>query len=540
MTKIFNFRHTCKINVKVLTIVFLTVLCCLDEGVYANSLRSLSNSENEESSVGNANILSSDVIPSEADLLPDQDDDEEPNDADESPPDKCWGLEFSEVYTYYTTGENKNDQYIEIFNTTDTEIDLTGCTVEYYILYSNQQSDDEDLGTLKTTIPLNGKIGGEGYLAWFANNEHSLTKDPSGVVTLRLLNDAGDEVDRYTYNDQKEGRAWAWFGVTETGQEDWRLTYALTPNAANQIQDCADPEKILNPETGRCINPPEEDEEPEMENSNLPSQCEGLVFSEIFTYYEDSVDEQFVELYNSSSEWIQLDGCSIQYKSKKIELSGGIAADEYLARYVPEVSLTKNPSKSNELKLVDVNGQTRDTLIYYHGQKKGVAYAQFDFLWTGEENWQHTYAPTPGEPNVYQKYKTCPEGKVINEETGNCVKISSSTVLEPCPPGKYRNPLTNRCKSVFAASSELKPCPEGYERNPETNRCRKIVSNTGADYGFSITATEGDNNFIAFGALGAVGVMGVCYVTWQFRREITAIGKKVADKIKRSKPTSPT
>jgi hypothetical protein len=62
--------------------------------------------------------------------------------------------------------------------------------------------------------------------------------------------------------------------------------------------------------------------------------------------------------------------------------------------------------------------------------------------------------------------------------------------LKPCPPGKERNPLTNRCRKIAAKPvspkpkpvvsgkkpTATKPCPPGKERNPLTNRCRKIAA----------------------------------------------------------------
>ncbi|MBQ2637677.1 hypothetical protein IJG10_00940, partial [Candidatus Saccharibacteria bacterium] len=133
-----------------------------------------------------------------------------------------------------------------------------------------------------------------------------------------------------------------------------------------------------------------------------------------------------------------------------------------------------------------------------------------------------TYMPTPGEENNYQKFKTCPVGKVINEETGNCVNETTlSTTLAACPEGKYRNPLTNRCKSyATTASAELKPCAEGYERNPATGRCRKIVSNDGADYSLVSETFEEKSKFIALYAVIGIVALGVIYILFQYREEI--------------------
>lgn len=257
-------------------------------------------------------------------------------------------------------------------------------------------------------------------------------------------------------------------------------------------------------------------------------QCENLQFSEILTFYGNSKSEQFIEFFNNGSEQILLNGCTIRYKNKTYPLTGVVKPNEYFVRYIEDFALTKNPTSQNKLELLDADGSVVDTLIYYNGQKKSVAYAQFGYDETGKEIWQQTYNPTPGEENVYQKWKTCPTGKVINEETGNCVRDNSiDDTLEACPAGKYRNPLTNRCKSYAVnESSELKPCAEGYERNPETNRCRKITKNTGADYALPKGEYEEKSNFIAIWAIVAVVSLGAGYVIYQYRKEIAGLFKK--------------
>ncbi len=267
-------------------------------------------------------------------------------------------------------------------------------------------------------------------------------------------------------------------------------------------------------------------------STNIPeekfSQCKDLRFSEILTYYESSKSEQFIELFNSGDEQIQLDGCSIKYKNKFYDLTGIVKAGEYFVRYATDFSLTKNPTSENRIDLIDADGALVDSLTYYNGQKKSVAYAQFGYDKSGKEQWMQTYKATPGEENVYQKWKTCPEGKAINEETGNCVKVTTNdTTLEACPEGKYRNPLTNRCKSYATeASNELKPCADGYERNPETNRCRKITTNTGADYALAQGAYEEKSNFVAIWAIVGVVTLGVGYIVFQYRQEIAKIFRK--------------
>jgi len=264
---------------------------------------------------------------------------------------------------------------------------------------------------------------------------------------------------------------------------------------------------------------------PEKQEEEKPEpQCKGLIFSEIFTFYENSKSEQFVEFYNSSSDQINLKGCAVRYKNKNYELAGIVKAQDYFVFYPLETfSFTKNPTTKNEVEIIDTDGTTLDTLTYYNGQKKGVAYAMFGYDERGKEQWLQTYSPTPDNENNYQKYKSCEDGKVLNEETGNCVKASSiDTGITPCPEGQYRNPLTNRCKKYETlTSATIKPCAEGYERNPETNRCRKIVNNDGADYAIQTEEYEEKSSFVAIWAIAIVGLVGLGYVAWQYRDVIS-------------------
>ena len=174
---------------------------------------------------------------------------------------------------------------------------------------------------------------------------------------------------------------------------------------------------------------------------------------------------------------------------------------------------------------IDTDGTIVDQLIIYNGQKKATSIAHFGYNQEGKEQWLQTYLPTPGEANNYQKYRTCTDNKVINEETGNCVK---ATIIEDpvkiCPAGKYLNPLTGRCKSY--ENTTTKTCPAGYELNPTTNRCKKIVSNTGADYPLVPNTYEEQNSFIAIGALIIVITIGIIYIVYQYHHEIANLFKR--------------
>ena len=264
----------------------------------------------------------------------------------------------------------------------------------------------------------------------------------------------------------------------------------------------------------------------------VASQCKGLQFSEILSYYESSKSEQYIELYNTKAEQILLDGCQIRYKNKNYNLKGIVGAEGYFVYYPNGFSLTKNPTNSNTLELIDTDGATIDSLTYPNGQRKGTAYAFVGYDNVGEEIWKTTYAPTPGAPNNYQEFRTCEEGKVINEATGNCVKVT--TVAEKiCKEGQYLNILTGRCKK-YETTTE-KTCKEGYYLNPATNRCRKIAENNGAEYGLMPETYEEQSSFVALWAVLGVVVAGVGYLVYEFRKEIAATATKLWRRITRKK-----
>lgn len=288
------------------------------------------------------------------------------------------------------------------------------------------------------------------------------------------------------------------------------------------------------------LEPEDELDDPSEENK-IP-QCRGLEFSELLTYYADDKSEQFIELFNSTSTEINLTGCEISYKNKTYPLSGTVLSGAYYVFHQSELfSLTKNPKNPLTLAIIDTDGTPVDEIAYPNGQKKSTSYAR-TFDESGNESWQITYAITPGAENIYQKYRTCEEGKIINEATGNCVKVTSikdaasaalkNSILAPCPEGKYRNPLTNRCKNIETSSSTLKECAEGYERNPETNRCRKIkTANDGAEYAIVPNTRSDKTVFIGAGIIAIIVLLGVIYVTLQFRQEIARATRKARQRV---------
>ena len=296
----------------------------------------------------------------------------------------------------------------------------------------------------------------------------------------------------------------------------------------------------INPEAIFDATPPE-----------TPSQCDQIVITEIYSYYAETIDEQFIELYNPSEETITLDLCKIRYKTTESSLSGELAPGQYYAFKDPGLALTKDPSTINTIFILNTSGDISVEFVYPHGQKKGTAYAVFN-RGENDESWLQTYTPTPGAENSYQQFQTCPAGKEINPETGNCIKSQETVGATECPEGKYLNPLTGRCKKIeiptlkicndgyylniltgrcnkVKTATATAECKEGYERNPDTGRCRKVRTNTAQEYPVTPPSEENYESpqiFIAGGVIVALLIGGIAFAIFQFRKEIkTAILK---------------
>jgi hypothetical protein len=454
-------------------------------------------------------------------------------------------LVISAVNAGYTSGEaQQNYDFVEIYNTVGEPLLMD----EYKLIYVNSAGSlagslEFAAGTILNTEYL--VVGyarspqyagmGEEYLYSFGGS----TGLASTAGSLRLYH--GEEV--------LDEVCW---GSAVCGQN-------LSRFATGEVENMTARRCVVDGLLERCVNGevfqyekyyPEINEMalilPEVEKA--VAKCFGLVFSEVYSYFEVDYAEQFVELYNPTDEVIELDGCGVGYKNKVYALSGELAPEEYLAYRHEGLRLTKNPGSNNEILLVDADKSVATRVVYYSGQKKGTAWAYFGILSEGLDEgvkaWRQTYAVTEGAENIYQEFKSCTVGKVINPKTGNCINFYEDEELPPCPVGKFRNPETNRCKSYESLDSVLKPCEEGYfrnpetnrckkmsvvegpgpcndgyERNPETNRCRKIRENNGADFGVVGGGTTGEGNWVGYGALAAVVIAGLGYVGWQFRGE---------------------
>jgi hypothetical protein len=116
----------------------------------------------------------------------------------------------------------------------------------------------------------------------------------------------------------------------------------------------------------------------------------------------------------------------------------------------------------------------------------------------------------------------CDADQYRNPETGRCRKVVTAGALAACKDGQYRSEETNRCRNIATASASTAPCKEGQERNPDTNRCRNATSQAVPQAAYAVEPVkDGAKSFVGWTALGSVGALAAGYAGWEWRREVT-------------------
>lgn len=193
---------------------------------------------------------------------------------------------------------------------------------------------------------------------------------------------------------------------------------------------------------------------------------------------------EFLELYNPHDAIINLEGY-VLLVGKNLETSvtfNDIAIPPYGYAVFSDTDLGVTLlNTSNSLRLVAPAGNIVSETSYQI-PKDDESWALIDSVW------HYTDQLTPGSTNSLSPViepvdavalsvdlPPCGAGKYRNPITNRCRNIESDTrMLVACDADEYRNPETNRCKKTSVLAASLTPCREGFERSPETNRCRSV------------------------------------------------------------------
>lgn len=258
-----------------------------------------------------------------------------------------------------------------------------------------------------------------------------------------------------------------------------------------------------------------------------PTDTAGLTIVELLPHARNcspldssSTCNDYIKLYNSSHSAIDLAsyrlrtsyGGNQSSSSNTINLNGTLAAGTYT------LVNTKNDGSSLSLTesggyawLEDTYGAATYKPVIEYPDASTIGKVGWSWALDGK-TWRWSSSPQPNGPNIF------PPSDIAT------LSLSVTSSLKPCASGQYRNPATNRCKSIAttASASSLKPCPAGQERNPATNRCRKSGSTLGAS---TVNVADVAAPSIASGTQWALagGAMAAAigYAVFEWRQEIS-------------------
>ena len=461
---------------------------------------------------------------------------------------------------------SQDKKYIEIYNPTNQNVDLTGWKIEYYA-----GSGTKTVGKIfkDEVILANGflVLSNDKMLAGAIkfDNNLGLAQNDGSVVLSRSDGSVADTVgwgnnSKSAGSPIKGGVKMVWRCFIDGNIIDSKFLSGKNFNN-QEVEPYSRP---------NCKTP-----DSKSESSKELNKCEGLKLSEIAS----NVDEQFIEIINFGEKTVITTGCKLTVGDSGVRENIGdieLNPGEFLTIKIKNTKL-KLPKTKGKVYLLDEAGSKIDS-TEYEKLSKSSSWSLID------DEWMQTFMITENSENIFKEYPDCQNGYERNalgrcvkiatppvespcpvgqyrhpetlrcrkieaaktitpckdgyyrsEETGRCRSIASAAAktLKPCPEGQFRNSATGRCKKIASTDDIAKECPEGFERNPQTKRCRKIKSASMPTVG-SAAAEVKQVAGATWGwwVFGGVSLLAVGYGVWQWRWEISQFVRKIHESIK--------
>ncbi len=366
------------------------------------------------------------------------------------------------------TDGGKDKEYVELYNPGIDSVDVSGWELEYVLQLASTASQTcktdswsgEENNVKQLLLPAESVIGPQERLRVFFSG---MSDDKQGSVRLIQYRGAGEAAVRIVHDLVGWGSetllsTCSEQSAAEIAKDNQVLIRCVSEGIFRDTDDNRADFSIVGDGGANSVDNPPECPSDVIEPA--PTACEKAVVSEILPN-PSGVDtgNEYIELHNPTADSIALQGCELSVtgatKIFAFAETDVLEPGEYKAFYDNKTELTLPNSAGGEL--VVASAQAEYAYTYPANMKDDEAWAIIG------SNWQATDNPTPHAPNEPMSIKE----EVQEEEEG---------VLAPCPAGKYRNPDTNRCRTLESSDDGLGPCAEGQERNPETNRCRSIVA----------------------------------------------------------------
>lgn len=476
--------------------------------------------------------------------------------------------------------EDSSREFIEMYNTLDTDVSLTGVALRYL---SSSGNTSTNLITLEGTLKAHSYLlaGHEGHelgadLTFGKQNDGGLLAKSGGHVELTDAD--GTTIDRVGWGSAAKplGKAAV---AADTGQtlvrnadQDGRLLHSGNNSADFGRLTGYQPQHggylpVTKPTDTTPVTPsPSQstDTNGVPDNPTASGSCRGILISELLPNPAGTdTGREFIELHNPTDHPISLGGCVLKTSgstSKLFKLDGkSITGGQYIALSDTETGLTLPNGNGGTAWLLDSTDELQS--ISY------PAAMEDDRAWALSENdggWYATYTPTPSSTNLITVLQPCDDrSQVRSAETGRCSSPSADTssaatasttgagqTAATCKPGQERNPATNRCRAITSTTATAaaackagqvrnpetnrckaasnttagSACAAGQERNPETNRCRKIASSAGTTTKITdqdSSSSSGSTNRFPTWLIASVIITAIVgYGVYEWRQEI--------------------
>lgn len=384
--------------------------------------------------------------------------------------DKRWVI--SELYL---GGDDYKGAYFELYNNSDHN----GVGWKDFVVNLPWDLDIPPIYDFHTYLPHTYKVYrmAEGWEAWLAKNYLKLAY---GDREFFAINDALDLTDGYSYQRCQV--------TMPDGSRQLTKKFYYGKKSPGKRIPCSD----------KSISSTKPSERAE------PGLCKGLKLSEIGANLP--LKDQFIEVVNTSDHLIDLSQCYLTTSLRQPNLFTPIGKIELEPEELAilKTSGTELHPLSKYRSTVYIVDSDRTTSIDHQRYKLNKSFK----AWARDDKgvWQPTYKATPADENIISdefthkgkstKRNNSKSSKKDSKKSGKhitapptCKKSDpprqqippgpKEHALPACPAGKYRDPISHRCRNVPIEPAAPFDCPTGSYLNPETGRCKKFPVNSG-------------------------------------------------------------
>jgi len=283
---------------------------------------------------------------------------------------------------------NYLDEYIELYNSADAAVDLSGW-----------QLDDKEGGTPPWRLPEGAIIQSSGFLLFFRKDTGIALNNDGDSVRL-LAPDGVTVADQMDYDHSSGDAPWS---RTVDGAGEWSEAYPPSPGGPNLAPTITPTPAILQTPTATPTVTLTATPSPTPVTPRFITLNEFLPAPKYIDFNGDgeaNLMDEYIELYNPQEISIQLTGWALddgEAGSNPYHLPDGtiIGARGFLLFFRSETGIALN-NDGDDVRLLAPDGQIIDAYTYLE--------APWDQAWSRTEDgaggWTLLYAPSPGGPNI--------------------------------------------------------------------------------------------------------------------------------------------